>query len=425
MVTEEYIKAGSFINTTESPESPSLSGRRGRKTHFENEIGIASKTMSIDVFNRFVRLAARAFYDDITPEGDNKQPRTGRISDNRGIAVVVLDALSRRQWVREEDLAKDLKLHSKQLRRVLQFLMEERLVIREHRKETAKGVKIFSAAVAATANGQQHRKEGDEKTKLQTHSYCCLDYAQIYDVVRYRLHLLKKELKDELERKHTVEEYVCHNCRKRYNALDALQLVSMEDEYFHCEIGNGILVAENGKLDSQNTTGRDCKAMLQNMEGVLHGFVDSIFVGLFDHLVDDPFNGKIKDLPFPEFGSLQAWEARESAPRLAENGDSRAINPSISSHGLGDGMPMPFVGDTKVEVVFSKVEDKGEDHIKSEADNTEQKVVPPWMIKEGMNLTMEQRGEVSQMHDSSHQVRQVGMKSERDEDEGDDDIDWE
>nr|XP_011464246.1 PREDICTED: general transcription factor IIE subunit 1-like [Fragaria vesca subsp. vesca] len=415
MVTEEYIKAGSFINTTESPESPSLSGRRGsdplRKTHFENEIGIASKTMSIDVFNRFVRLAARAFYDDITPEGDNKQPRTGRISDNRGIAVVVLDALSRRQWVREEDLAKDLKLHPKQLRWVLQFLMEERLVIREHRKETAKGVKIFSAAVAATANGQQHRKEGDEKTKLQTHSYCCLDYAQIYDVVRYRLHLLKKELKNELERKHTVEEYVCHNCRKRYNALDALQLVSMEDEYFHCEICNGILVAENGKLDSQNTTGRDCKAMLQNMEVQLKPLMEQI--------------NRIKDLPFPEFGSLQAWEARASAPRLAENGDSRAINPSISSHGLGDGMPMPFVGDTKVEVVFSKVEDKGEDHIKSEADNTDQKVVPPWMIKQGMNLTMEQRGEVSQMHDSSHQVRQVGMKSERDEDEGDDDIDWE
>lgn len=37
--------------------------------------------------------------------------------------------------MREEDLAKDLKLHPKQLRRVLQMLMEEKLVIREHRKE--------------------------------------------------------------------------------------------------------------------------------------------------------------------------------------------------------------------------------------------------------------------------------------------------
>ncbi|KAM7474270.1 hypothetical protein LguiB_021513 [Lonicera macranthoides] len=82
--------------------------------------------------DRLVKLAARAFYDDIT-KGDN-QPKTGR-SDNRGIAVVVLDALTRRQWVREEDLAKDLKLHSKQLRRTLRFFEEEKLVTRDHRKE--------------------------------------------------------------------------------------------------------------------------------------------------------------------------------------------------------------------------------------------------------------------------------------------------
>ncbi|WJX40560.1 hypothetical protein P8452_28020 [Trifolium repens] len=38
-----------------------------------------------------------AFYDDLTRKGDN-YPKTGR-SDNREI-VVVLDALTRRQWVR-------------------------------------------------------------------------------------------------------------------------------------------------------------------------------------------------------------------------------------------------------------------------------------------------------------------------------------
>lgn len=40
-----------------------------------------------------MKLAARAFYDDYTTKGDN-QPKSGR-SDNRGIAVVVLDALTR------------------------------------------------------------------------------------------------------------------------------------------------------------------------------------------------------------------------------------------------------------------------------------------------------------------------------------------
>ncbi|XP_062146522.1 uncharacterized protein LOC133854364 [Alnus glutinosa] len=439
--------------------------------------------MSVESFNRLVKLAARAFYDDITTKGDN-QPKTGR-SDNRGIAVVVLDALTRRQWVKEEDLAKALKLHSKQLRRTLRFFEEEKLVTRDHRRETAKGAKIFSAAVAATVDGQQTTKEGEEKIKLHTHSYCCLDYAQIYDVVRYRLHRMKKKLKDELDNKNTVQEYICPNCGKRYTALDALRLVSMDDDYFHCESCNGELVAESDKLASQEGGDGDdnarrrrrekLKDMLQKMEVQLKPLMDQL--------------SRVKDLPVPEFGSLQAWEVRASAAGRAANGDS-STDPSRSSHGLGyGGTTLPFVGDTKVEVDFSGAEGKGED-IKSENENTSLKVLPPWMIKEGMNLTKEQRGEVKQesrMDGSSAAVefsddkkstvetddkkniqdeyvkayyaalikkqqeldeaakkqdelsnthalngisgmtsnRQVGMKSKRDEDDGDDDVEWE
>lgn len=45
--------------------------------------------------------------------------------------------------------------------------------------QSAKGAKIFSTAVAATGDGQQVVKDGEEKTKMHTHSYCCLDYAQV------------------------------------------------------------------------------------------------------------------------------------------------------------------------------------------------------------------------------------------------------
>ncbi|KAL6554046.1 hypothetical protein OROMI_019719 [Orobanche minor] len=47
---------------------------------------------SIEPFNRLVKLVARAFYDDVTSKGEI-QHKTGR-TDNRGIAVVVLDALT-------------------------------------------------------------------------------------------------------------------------------------------------------------------------------------------------------------------------------------------------------------------------------------------------------------------------------------------
>ncbi|GER31603.1 transcription initiation factor IIE alpha subunit family protein [Striga asiatica] len=338
---------------------------------------------SIEPFNRLVKLAARAFYEDITTKGENQQ-KAGR-SDNRGIAVVILDALTRRQWVREEDLAKDLKLHTKQLRRTLRFFEEEKLITRDHRKETSKGAKIYNAAVAATVDGQKIGREGDEKQKLHTQSYCCLDYSQIYDVVRYRLHRMKKKLKDEVESKNTVQEYVCPNCNKRYNALDALRLISPYDEYFHCESCNGVLVAESDKFAAQEMGNGDdnasrrrndkLKDMLRKMEEQLKPLIDQL--------------GRVKDLPAPEFGNLQAWELRANAAGRALNGDN-ATDPSKSLH---SGTPMPYVGETKVEVAFSGADDKGE--VKAATSNTPMKVLPPWMIKEGMNLTKEQRGEAN------------------------------
>ncbi|XLU42506.1 hypothetical protein S245_037320, partial [Arachis hypogaea] len=148
------------------------------------------KQHRVATFNEVLASIRRAFYDDLTSKGDN-QPKSGR-SDNRGITV------------------------------------------------TAKGAKFFNAAVAATVDAQHPTKEGEEKVKLYTHSYCCLDYAQIYDVVRYRLHRMKHKLKDELDNKSTIQ------------CFDALQLISFEDDDFHCESCNGKLEIKSDKRAAQD-----------------------------------------------------------------------------------------------------------------------------------------------------------------------------
>jgi hypothetical protein len=48
-----------------------------------------------------------------------------------------------------------------------------------------KGAKVYNAAIAAVSDGAPAEKEGEEKLKVHTHSYCCLDYAQVYSSVSF------------------------------------------------------------------------------------------------------------------------------------------------------------------------------------------------------------------------------------------------
>jgi transcription initiation factor TFIIE subunit alpha len=116
--------------------------------------------------------------------------------------------------------------------------------------QTVKGAKLYNAAIAAVSEDHPGGREGEEKLKVHTHSYCCIDYAQVYDIVRYRIHRAKKKIKDQLEDRNTIQEYICPNsgCGRRYSALDALRLVNPFDENFHCENCNAELVAESDKL---------------------------------------------------------------------------------------------------------------------------------------------------------------------------------
>jgi hypothetical protein len=59
---------------------------------------------------------------------------------------VLIDALTRRTWIKEDDLAKAILLNAKQVRKALHYLEEERIVTRAHVKEKA-GVVVNSRGV--------------------------------------------------------------------------------------------------------------------------------------------------------------------------------------------------------------------------------------------------------------------------------------
>ncbi|KAG7546799.1 TFIIEalpha/SarR/Rpc3 HTH domain [Arabidopsis suecica] len=342
----------------------------------EKSITVVQKTVVLEPFIKLVKLLVRIFYDNYTPESDNQQKTAKNV---RGTAVIVLDALARRQWVREEDLAKELKRNAKELRKLIRHFEEQKFVMRYHRKETAKRAKMYSYAVGGTTDGR-----AEDNVKFHTHSYCCLDYAQIYDIVRYKLHRLKKKFKDELEDRNTVQEYGCPNCKRKYNALDALRLISMEDDSFHCENCNGELVMECNKLTSEEVVDGGDNARRRQREKVKVWLQDlEVELKPLTELIN-----RVKDLPFPAFEPFPAWEVR-AAKAARENGDLNPNDPSRSLGGYGS-TPMPFLGETKVEVNLGE----GKEDVKSKGGDSSLKMLPPWMIKQGMNLTEEQRGEM-------------------------------
>ena len=62
---------------------------------------------------------------------------------------------------------------------------------------------------------------------------------------------------------------------------------------------------------------------------------------------------RVKDLPIPEIGSLQAWQLHEHAAGRAINGDPSSDDQFKYSQGSGyGGTPMPFLGETKVSFFF-------------------------------------------------------------------------
>lgn len=258
----------------------------------------------------------------------------------------------------------------------------------EFHLQTVKGAKVYNAAVAAVSDGTTGEKEGEEKLKLHTHSYCCLDYAQVYDIVRYRIHRARKKIKDELEDRNAIQEYVCPNagCGRRYSALDATRLINQLTELFHCENCDAELVEEADKFavpapegDGEDNARRRRREKLRELLEKLDKQLQPLHIQL----------ERVKALVPPDFGTLVQWEKR-AISSVRAGGESNE-DAAKAAHGQGStGPPMPYMGETKVDVVMAGAA-KNEGKDETAAGPT--KVLPPWMIREGMNLNAKQRGE--------------------------------
>ncbi|CAI5960580.1 unnamed protein product [Closterium sp. NIES-64] len=298
----------------------------------------------------------------------------------------------------------------KQLRRTLKSLEEELMVVHEHRKENTRAAKKLKGegeeGKEGEGEGEGSKWEGKpgQKPKQHSHSYCCLHYPQIYDVVRYRIHRAKKAIKDELDSRKEVMYLLCPNphCKARYSTLDTDRLIDPVDFNLKCERCHSELEAESdmlggltlcacpsvpclsvhrystldtdrlidpvdfnlkcerchseleaesdmlgggggggGGVDGEDNTRKKKKEALQNM---LARFERQL-KPLMEQIV------KVKDLTPPYFGSLSEWEAKASPAQRAAavGGDIPKALPRLAGPGGGGAgsTPLPFMGETR------------------------------------------------------------------------------
>ena len=271
-------------------------------------------------FKQLVRIAARCFYSGQVPKVDAPAPgapNPKRI-DTTGLAIVVLDALTKREWIEEDRLAEELQVNAKQLRKTLKVLENEQIVKREHRK--FKDRLKQEEALAA----------GEEKKPLlsKTQSLCCIDYPSMMDMLQLKLHYMRKKLKDELAESEPVMSYKCQRCNITYTSMDAMRLYDFMDNKFKCE---QCRTEVEQALGSSGETGDDQqrrarKAMLKRLQGRLEQQLKPLTEQLKE----------LKDLDPPDHGTHVEW-AREQAFKALQQAQASAGRGAKGAKGGADG----------------------------------------------------------------------------------------
>jgi transcription initiation factor TFIIE subunit alpha len=214
-----------------------------------------------------------------------------KIDDPRVVEVVV-DALTRRTWTREDDLANDLKLSFKQVRKLLTYLEREKLVSRAHVREKDK----------ARAQALAERGITDAPDVKKTVSWCSLNYGRALDVTRYRLHVMKKQARQRVDKGKIHEVYVCVGptefCGKIYSSLDAAALLDPVEMVFKCS-NCGCEVRQAGKDGAPEPEGaaRETKESLQRRYDELERQFKPLEAQL----------AKAMKTPAPLYGTLTEW----------------------------------------------------------------------------------------------------------------------
>ena len=320
---------------------------------------------------KLVRMAARAFYRHSSAK--ERLARTGNAKyDNSAIAQVLVDALTRRTWVKEDDLARAVLLSAKQVRKALLYLEEQRLVTRAHVKEKDKDREARTRQ-RALENGVDEGIIAERVANIErkTVTYVCLNYSRIVDALTLRIGKARADLKHRVERGPISVLFRCTSdpevCGKRYSSLDAARLLDPATMQFVCQVCKGEVVQLGGGEDGappEPRTREGMKAIWDKFERQMAPVQKQL--------------DRVRGIVPPQYGTLNEWTRarRKAAERAANGGGGGGGGCGGRSGGLS--VQLDALEETKFEVTLGLTE---EQEAAMEAEANAPKAQPEWVTR--------------------------------------------
>ncbi|RCK64065.1 Transcription initiation factor IIE subunit alpha [Candida viswanathii] len=135
--------------------------------------------------------------------------------------VLILDAVLRHSVLSEDDLIHLLGIKRKELRSLCNKLVEDRLLTNHIQRED---------------NGQQ---------KYVTRTYFFIHTTEAIDSIKWKVHSIVNQLKQEMSSFGNPQGYVCPRCGNKVSQLDAISMLSEDKTEFICDVCQGVLVEDD------------------------------------------------------------------------------------------------------------------------------------------------------------------------------------
>ncbi|KAH8926790.1 hypothetical protein BT69DRAFT_1347724 [Atractiella rhizophila] len=196
--------------------------------------------------------------------------------------VVLIDQLTKKEAMRDEELARRLGMVSKEVSKIAAKLVEDRIIASYRRSEL---------------------REGAPKAVQKTYYY--IDYKTMIDVTKWRMRKILKAI--DAKTTTTAEDFVyeCSGCSATYSALDFNRLIDVPEGYL-CEYCNSPLKDAAGQSEEVGGSKDRKRRFIDQTKNLWEAMkrTDSLQLEPFDVMtwleINNPMASSVNDKDFVE-----------------------------------------------------------------------------------------------------------------------------